>query len=237
MRSTGYRALATDFDQTLADDGTVAPDVLEGLRRVRASGCRLILVTGRELADLCEIFPGIGVFDRVVAENGGVLYRPGDGDVTVLGEASSPALVDRLRQKQVAPLSVGEVIVATHTPHEQDLADAIRELGLHLHLQFNKGAVMALPRGVTKASGLLVALGELAIASQEVVCIGDAENDEDLFEVCGCGVAVANATPALRERADCVTRAPAGRGVLEIVDWLLTPNLERREGPRRDPPG
>jgi predicted mannosyl-3-phosphoglycerate phosphatase (HAD superfamily) len=70
------RAVAIDFDDTLAEDGVVEPAVLDGLRRLRASGLRLVLVTGREIDDLVHTFPAVTVFDRVVGENGAVLYRP-----------------------------------------------------------------------------------------------------------------------------------------------------------------
>ena len=65
-----YLALATDYDGTLAKDGRVDEPTLEALERFRDSGRRLILVTGRELDELLEVFPQVDLFERVVAENG-----------------------------------------------------------------------------------------------------------------------------------------------------------------------
>ena len=59
-----------------------------------------------------------------------------------------------------SPLSVGRVIVATWEPNEGKVLDAIRELGLELQIIFNKGAVMVLPAGVNKESGLRAALDD-----------------------------------------------------------------------------
>ena len=73
-----YLALACDYDGTLATDGRVNNEPLAALERFRATGRKLILVTGRELPDLLAIFPPILLFDRVVAENGGLLYRPAE---------------------------------------------------------------------------------------------------------------------------------------------------------------
>ena len=56
---------------------------------------------------------------------------------------------------------------------------------------------------------------------QQVVAAGDAENDLALFEVAGCAVAVANALPAVKERADIVTTGSHGAGVIELIDGLL----------------
>ena len=149
-----YLVLATDYDGTIAHDGVVNAATIRAIERFRASGGRPILVTGRELPDLERTFARFDLFDRIVAENGGVLYNPATKRERVLCAPSSPALVDALRTRGV-PLSVGRAIVATVEPHQQIVLDAIRELGLELQVIFNKGAVMVLPSGVNKATGLL----------------------------------------------------------------------------------
>jgi len=92
-----YTAIALDYDGTIAHDGVVPPHVLEGLARLKASGRKLILVTGRELDELLDIFPGITLFDRVVAENGALLYRPASGERKDLGEPPPDAFIECLR--------------------------------------------------------------------------------------------------------------------------------------------
>ncbi|TIV90480.1 MAG: HAD family phosphatase, partial [Mesorhizobium sp.] len=69
-----FMALATDYDGTLAHNGLVAASTLSALETLKRSGRKLILVTGRELPDLKEVFPEIGLFDKVVAENGALIY-------------------------------------------------------------------------------------------------------------------------------------------------------------------
>ncbi|TIT33146.1 MAG: HAD family phosphatase, partial [Mesorhizobium sp.] len=71
-----FIALATDYDGTLAHEGIVAEKTVAALERVKKSGRKLILVTGRELPDLKRVFPEIGLFDKVVAENGALIYTP-----------------------------------------------------------------------------------------------------------------------------------------------------------------
>jgi hydroxymethylpyrimidine pyrophosphatase-like HAD family hydrolase len=114
------------------------------------------------------------------------------------------------------------VVVATRETHDKVVRRTIRELGLKLNLSFNKGAVMVLPSGVNKASGLQVALDELRVSASETVGIGDAENDQDFLALCGCSVAVANALPALRDRVDHVTLGRHGAGVAELIQRLLS---------------
>jgi hydroxymethylpyrimidine pyrophosphatase-like HAD family hydrolase len=225
--SNRFRALAVDYDDTLATAGSVDAPVLDALQRLKDSGLCLLLVTGRELDDLRRVCPALAIFDRVVAENGGVLYRPETGHERVLCEAPSHRLLDLLRARNVVPLSIGRVIVSTREPQEVRVLEAIRELGLELEIIFNKGAVMILPSGVNKATGLRHALSELKLHASRVVAMGDAENDHAFLEACGCGVAVANAIPALKERASLVTAGGAGAGVIEVVERLLSDGVAK----------
>ena len=148
-------ALATDYDQTLADCGVVSEATIKALKLVKASGRKLLLVTGRELPDITAVFPQVALFDLVVAENGALLFCPATGKVEYLAGPPPPAFVQRLRADGVTPLSVGRSIVATWEPNETTVLAAIRDLGLDLQIIFNKGAVMVLPSNVNKATGLI----------------------------------------------------------------------------------
>jgi HAD superfamily hydrolase (TIGR01484 family) len=220
-----YLVLACDFDGTLASDGKARVETLAALQRLRDSGRKLILVTGRELDNLLDIFPAIDLFDRIVAENGGVLYRPASLEHKVLGEAPPADFVEALRARKVSPLSVGHSIVATWQPNERVVLDTIRDLGLELQVIFNKGAVMILPSGTNKATGLDAALLELGLSAHNCVGVGDAENDHAFLRLCECGVAVANALPLVQERADWVTPARNGDGVIQLIDKLIDGDL------------
>ncbi len=219
-----YLALATDYDGTIARHGVVSASTLAALARFRASGRRRVLVTGRELDDIVRVFPELDWFDRVVAENGAILYTPSTRAVRHLTEPPSSAFLAELRNRGV-PVSVGRRLVATVQPHEGVVLDVIRDLGLEWHIIFNKGAVMILPAGVTKATGLVPALAELGIPPERVIGVGDAENDHAFLSLCGCAVAVAGAIPSLKERADLVTTGEDGDGVAELIGRVLRDDL------------
>lgn len=219
------RALATDYDGTLAHNARVDDATLQALARFRDSGRRLVMVTGRELEELKQIFPQLDLFESVVAENGALLYRPATGELKLLCEPPPPIFAQRLREKNVASLSVGQVIVATVEPHGAEVIQLIKELGLDLQVILNKGSVMVLPAGVDKAFGLRFALREIGLSPEHTVGVGDAENDHAFLEICGFGVAVANALPALKERADLVTAGARGAGVAELIDSVLATDL------------
>ena len=216
-----YLALATDYDGTLASDGRVSERSIEALERFRTSGRRLVLVTGRELDDLLTVCDRLDLFDRVVAENGALLYRPDTKERVPLCEPPPQAFIEELHARNVAPVSVGAVIVATWQPHETQVLDAISSLGLDLQVIFNKGAVMVLPAGVNKATGLRAALAELHLSEHNVVGVGDAENDHAFLDRCELSVAVANALPAVQRRCDHVTDGDHGTGVIELIDAIL----------------
>ena len=221
-----YLALASDYDGTLAHDARVDEGAVQALERLVASGRKLILVTGRVLPELLEIFPRIALCERVVAENGALLYTPATKEQKQLAPAPSPVFVEELQRRGVRHLSVGGTIVATREPYETVVLDVIRDLGLELRIVFNKGAVMVLPAGINKATGLKAALDELNLSPHNVVAIGDAENDHALLNFAEYGVAVANAVPMLKETADWTTKGERGAGVVEVIIDLLENDLQ-----------
>ncbi len=231
-----YHALAVDYDGTLAHHGSVAPETIESLQQLIATGRKLLLVTGRQLDELLAIFPEIELFDLVVAENGALLYRPETRERRVLGDAPPEPFVQALKRRGVTPLAVGASIVATVTPNETAIIEAIRDLGLELQVIFNKGAVMVLPAGVNKASGLKAALEEMRLSPHNVAGVGDAENDHALLAYCEYSAAVANAVPMLKAEADRTLAGDHGVGVAELIRDIIDNDLAQadvRESRRR----
>jgi HAD superfamily hydrolase (TIGR01484 family) len=213
--------LATDYDGTLAHDGKVDDSTVTALEKLKRTGRKLILATGRELPDLAGVFSRLDLFDRVVAENGALLFDPATKKETPLAPPPSDHFIATLKAKGVAPLSVGRSIVATWEPNEKTALAAIRELGLELQIVFNKGAVMILPAGVNKASGLKAALDDLGLSAHNVVAVGDAENDHAFMQSSGYAVAVANALPAIKDASDLVTKGARGAGVAELIALVI----------------
>jgi hypothetical protein len=195
-------------------------------------------VTGRLLEDLQQVFPRLDLFTSVVAENGALLFHPADSTEKLLGKAPPRQFLQVLQERGVTPLVTGHVMVATLHPHEATVVDVIGKLGLELQVIFNKGAVMILPSGVNKGTGLTTALSELKLPPRHVVGVGDAENDHSFLSLCGFSVAVANALPSLKEQADYTTRADNGDGVTELIEQLLADDLEAlRQRISRQAPG
>ncbi|MBI2847707.1 MAG: HAD family phosphatase [Chloroflexi bacterium] len=224
-----YIVVACDYDGTLSYGGVVTQETLAALERLLKSGRKLIIVTGRELPDLLKVFPAATTAEAIVAENGAVIYQPRAGKKQVLDGGHHEGFIEALRSRGVTPLSVGEVIVSSWHPNENIVLDTIRALGLELQVAFNKGAIMVLPSGINKGTGLTTAIGELGLSLHNTLGIGDAENDYSFLRLCECFVAVSNALPELKEEADLVTQAPFGEGVVEVIDELVSSDLVRVE--------
>jgi hydroxymethylpyrimidine pyrophosphatase-like HAD family hydrolase len=231
-----FEALATDYDGTIAHDGRVDDETLAALRRAREDGLRLILVTGREVPSLGNTFAHLDLFDRVVAENGAVLLEPRQERLEPLAVAPPPELLEWLTRRDV-PLSVGHSIVATVQPHEDVVRDALERLALPWEVILNKGAVMVLPIGTTKRSGLERALLDLGTSAARTIGVGDAENDRAFLDICGLSVAVANALESIKATADLVTEGARGQGVVELLRRWRAGELDLRTARRAGPAG
>ena len=221
-----FRAVAVDFDGTLAGDGRPDAAVLAALDEVRARGVRVLLVTGRILAELHETFPDVdGHVDAVVGENGAVLATP----------AGTRRVAPPVPEELAAALTArdvscrhGLVLVACGGDVEHVVLDEVRRLGLDCQLVRNRSELMVLPAGVSKGTGLVEALDELGLSAHNTIAVGDAENDHSLLEVAEIGVAVDNAVESLKHHADLVLDLPDGAGVAELLRGPLVSGRERR---------
>jgi hydroxymethylpyrimidine pyrophosphatase-like HAD family hydrolase len=190
------------------------------LEQVRQAGLRLVLVTGRRVPELLQVCPRAAeLFDRIVAENGGVLVREG-GAVQRLAEPVDARLAPALADMGCWAAN-GEVLVATLAQHEAAVNAQVARLGLQVRLVRNRESLMVLPESVSKASGLSHALASLGASAEQTAGIGDAENDRELLEACGLGVAVGDAVPELKAVADRVLDRPNGEGVAAFLRELL----------------
>jgi hydroxymethylpyrimidine pyrophosphatase-like HAD family hydrolase len=220
-----YHAIGIDFDGTLTSGGPPTPEVLEAIADARKSGLRSVLVTGRILAELYTVFPDPEPwFDAIVAENGAVVAS--GGRMRLLASALPLALDEALLHRDVR-FRRGQVLLASTREYAPILLEEIERLGVDCKIVQNRGELMVLPSAVTKATGFVSALHDLALSPHNAVGIGDAENDQSLLAACELGVAVANAVPSLRAAADLVLPEPAEQGVLALLRGPLLRGEQR----------
>lgn len=216
-----WSVLASDVDGTLATSGRIPQEAYDALAAFRSAGGTVVVITGRRLPELREVFPGlVEAVDLVVAENGALLVV--DGEESLLGPAIPDGLPAALAEAGCRAIDPGRAIVSFDS--EQAAAGAA-VLDPDWQLILNKDRAMVLPVGVDKGSGLRAGLAHLGVAPEQVVAVGDGENDAVLLQAVGLGVAVAGAVPELKAVADHVTAADASAGVVELVEALLSDAL------------
>ncbi|MEO6418898.1 MAG: HAD hydrolase family protein [Polyangiaceae bacterium] len=215
-----FRAVAVDYDGTLTLGKHPEPDVLAALVEARGAGMKVVLVTGRMMPSLRADFPELeDYFDAVVAENGAMLWF-NQADERLLSTPVPDELAAALRAREV-PVDRGQVLLATSAAYDAIALQEIARLGLDCQLVRNREALMILPAGVSKGSGLFEALGDLGVSYHNAIGIGDAENDHPLLEGCEIGVAVANAISALKKHADVVLAEPNGAGIAAFLRRVI----------------
>lgn len=226
-----FRALAIDFDGTLTNaDAAPGADVLRAITEARREGYKVILVTGRIFEELKAVFPTVDAwFDAIVAENGCVL-RVGRSTRVLIPPVELE--LDAALVARGVPFRRGQVLLATHSRHEQSISEEVRRLYLECQLIRNRGELMVLPSGMSKGFGLYQALGELGVSHHNTIGVGDAENDHSLLRSCEIGVAVGNAVETLKRHADLVLETPNGAGIVQLIrSW--TQSEEPLAEPRR----
>jgi hydroxymethylpyrimidine pyrophosphatase-like HAD family hydrolase len=210
-----FKVVAVDLDGTLTSGGQVSAQAVDAIDQVRRNGLVVVVVTGRIGAELEVEFPQIaGRVDALLLENGAVAVI--DGTTRALSEPADRALDDALADRGV-PYRRGEVLVAVDGEHAATVVEVIGQLGLDCQIIRNRAALMVLPAGVTKGTGLGAVLAEMNLSPHNTVAVGDAENDLSLLGMAEIGAAVADAVPSLRQHADLVLDQPDGAGVAELL--------------------
>ena len=229
------KALACDFDGTLASNDAMGLQARLALGRAREAGLRLVLVTGRTFFELTRVCDCLELFDTVVAENGGVLYYPASAMVADQGPTPPSALLRELDRRGVA-YQLGRVIVGVTRADEPAARAALEAAGVSRDVVYNRGFVMLLPAGVGKGSGVSSALRFLGLSPHDVLAFGDAENDGPLFDACGWTACPQNAEPALQQAADWVFPGEDGDGVAAAITGPVLSGLPMRRSPRHRVP-
>jgi Cof subfamily protein (haloacid dehalogenase superfamily) len=121
-----------------------------------------------------------------------------DRDPTKLVAVGDPRALDEL-EEGLKPLLAGRLFISKSLPYFLEFAHP----------------------DVSKASGLAFAAQQLGFRPEETVACGDGENDRELLDWAGFGVAVANAHEDLLARADLVVPSVQEEGVADLLEAYL----------------
>ena len=226
------RAVVSDIDGTITvPDRRLSMAAQAAMMRLESVGIPVILASGNVMPAVRAIALLVGASGPLVAENGGmVLYRG----------VEWREVVDVLADRRAADEAYGHLVaqmpevrpLVTQRWRESEVAiemgpdiERIREI-LRDHpvsVETSGFSIHIMPEGLSKAKGVLHALELIDIPPEEVMALGDSENDVSVFRACGLGVAVNHRNEPLTSVADYVTKGTDGDGVFEAVALLLGP--------------
>ncbi|MEM0231575.1 MAG: HAD hydrolase family protein [Candidatus Methanomethyliaceae archaeon] len=209
-----------DYDRTIADEESLM--INEELKSfLKIIPQKKILATGRTLNNIPDksVFK---IFDAIVAENGTVVVINGVKEIlpnknwNILKE-----LIIKASEKRNLKLLYGEVIIFGRIEDYKKTLDLLEKEGMlkEIFIDFNKNNFMILPKYWNKGKGVKIVIEK--IGGGKVMAIGDELNDLSLFEIADIKVAVSNATPEVKSKADIICEEKNGKGVLQILKKYL----------------
>ncbi len=103
----------------------------------------------------------------------------------------------------------------------QKLRDGIMETGIVSVSQSMKHNLEVMNKGVTKGNAVRILAQMYGINREEIIAIGDNENDISMIEYAGLGIAMGNAEEILKRAADHVTGDYQEDGVAEAIEKFI----------------
>ncbi len=247
-RMAGVAGVLTDIDDTLTRDGAIEPAALAALQSLADAALPVIAITGRP-AGWSEPFARAWPVAAIVAENGGVMLRRGEGN-GLQRDFAQPAAE---REANVARLQACAAAVLREVPGAtlaRDRAGRLTDIAIDhsefAHLDAGRiDQVLAVMRahGLTATVSSIHVNGWIGTHSKwtaaewavpaatgrpflpgDWLYVGDSTNDQLMFERLPLSVGVANIArfwAELRVRPTWVTASERGEGFAEVAAALL----------------
>ena len=229
-------AIAVDIDGTITDNTRkICISAIETLRKVEDKGIPTIIVTGNVVnyAYACEVL--IGCSGGLIAENGGIVFKEGENNNAV------ETMVDRnfvtSAEKHLKKKLGSEF--EKHTSHDnmyrltetvfyktlerEVLVKALKDFEYLDELEiYDSGfALHITDKRVNKGSSLRYLCERNGINMENVMAIGDSENDEDFLKEVGYKIAVGNADDKLKQISTYACEKFYGDGVAEAIEKFV----------------
>ena len=227
------RLVMTDVDGTLTSaDDTIGPAVFHAVQQLEHLGIMVGLVSGRTLPELDSLALRLQISGPVIAENGAVARRRGDGELVEMGYSRRPAIDALEKLKGLFPGAIRER--EDNAERLVDVvfrADGVPQETLVKHLGdiqvVDSGYIMHLmPAGISKGATLLKLLEGMSqeeMSPEEVMVFGDSATDLSLFELFPHSVLIPNPrlapelTDDVQRAARYVAGVALGEGFVQVA--------------------
>ena len=226
-------AIAVDIDGTITNEKRqICISAIEALRKAEKAGIPTIIVTGNVVnyAYAAEVL--IGCSGGLIAENGGIVFKEGENNnaVETLVErdfvtSAENHLKEKLGDKFDKHASHDNMYRLTETVFYKTLEYSILEESLkdfkyldELEIYDSGFALHITDKRVNKGTSLKYLCERNGINMENVMGIGDSQNDEDFLRQCGYKIAVNNADNKLKEISNYTCENRFGDGVAEAIE-------------------
>ncbi|MGC8555961.1 MAG: phosphoglycolate phosphatase [Conexivisphaera sp.] len=227
------RMLAVDVDGTLTEErGSYRLEVraIAAIRELESRGVSVILATGNNYPIANALTRYLGASWPAIAENGCLLVDRGKVESLCSGRPPE-RLLESIRSLGLSDgwqnscrLHDMEFVAEDRsrlTWAAREVERMMAEAGWRGRVIVSGYALHVQPPGGGKGAALSRVASLAGISREELGAVGDSSGDVDLLEAAGFGAAVGDADPELKEIADYVASAPAGRGFVEIVERAI----------------
>ena len=226
-------AIAVDIDGTITDDKRqICISAIEALRKAENAGIPTIIVTGNVVnyAYAAEVL--IGCSGGLVAENGGIVFKEGENNNAVetmvdrdFVTSAENHLKEKLGEKFEKHASHDNMYRLTETVFyktlpKNELENALKDFEYldELELYDSGFALHITDKRVNKGTSLRYLCERNGINMNNVMAIGDSQNDEDFLKETGYKIAVGNAEDRLKEISTYTCKKMFGDGVAEAIE-------------------
>ncbi|MBO3340120.1 HAD family hydrolase [Clostridium perfringens] len=116
------------------------------------------------------------------------------------------------------------IIIELNTSKLKKIRENLIKKGNYEITQSGRYALEVNNKGVSKGRAVKALAEEYKIKREEIICIGDNENDLSMITYAGLGVAMGNAIDSLKEKADYITESSDKNGVAKVIYEFVLKN-------------
>ena len=214
MVKSKLKAVALDVDGTITDNTRkLCVNAINAIYQSENIGIPVIFVTGNVMCVAKALSIFLGTTGGLVAENGGVIES--GGRTKILGNIKECVNAYNVLKSK---FDVTRRVLAEDRVSEM-VRDAVMDFNVVVY--DSKFAIHLTDPLVDKGSSLKMVCSDLGLETDEILAIGDGENDIEFFNVAGVKVAVNNADDKLKDIADYITVKSYGDGVAEAMERFI----------------
>lgn len=245
-----YKALITDLDGTAILNEQYAKPSLRVIEAVKNAQkvIKVSAATGRPLSTAQWVMKPLGIRDFSITTAGTQIINPQTGEILwqeTIPEATVKkllTLVDKMPYdvtlasqystfpEQPRPKEIKDeaVIYISWVPvnESQEVIEKIRsvaDVSVHAAMGYppNTYGLHVTSAKASKKHAIHKLTELLDVKKEEIIGIGDSNNDLPLFEAVGLKIAMGNATDLLKEKADYIAPSVENDGLVDVIEKFI----------------